>query len=131
MDKTSCKTMTVSLWNLMSVEWRIHDFSISNTFISNTRLKLAKNQAKAKKHLKAELLLFENYSPFSFKNNRRYSKKCTKNKYTCLKEVTWLMTITMRLKMKNGSRRSLSHPEEIWDINFNWGSWWCCKSPLS
>ena len=63
----------------------IHGFSISNTFISNTRLRLAKNQAKAKKHLKAELLLFENYSPFSFKNNRRYSKKCTKNKYTCLR----------------------------------------------
>ena len=31
-------------------------------FISNTRLKLAKNQAKAKQHPEAEVLLFENYS---------------------------------------------------------------------
>ena len=35
-------------------------FFISNTFISNARLKLAKNHAKAKQHLGAELLLFEN-----------------------------------------------------------------------
>ena len=37
----------------------MHVFYISNTFISNARLKLAKNQAKAKPHLEAELLLFE------------------------------------------------------------------------
>ena len=54
-------------------------FFISDTLISNARLKLTKNQAKAKQHLEAELLLFENYllssSTFSSKNNRRYSKK--------------------------------------------------------
>ena len=33
---------------------------ISKTFISTTKLKLAKNQAKAKQHPQAELLLFEN-----------------------------------------------------------------------
>ena len=53
-------------------------FSISNTFICNARLKLAKNHAKAKQQPEAEFLLFENHSPFSstlsFKNNRRYSK---------------------------------------------------------
>ena len=32
-------------------------FFISNTFISNARLKLAKNQAKAKQQAEAELLL--------------------------------------------------------------------------
>ena len=52
---------------------------ISNTFISNTRLKLAKNQANAKQNPEAELLLFENYShsssTLSSKNNRTYSKK--------------------------------------------------------
>ena len=37
-------------------------FFISNTFISNARLKLAKNQANAKQHPEAELLQFENYS---------------------------------------------------------------------
>ena len=57
-------------------------FFISNTFIRNARLKLAKNQAKAEQHPEAELLLFENYSLSSStlpsKHNRRYSKKCTK-----------------------------------------------------
>ena len=37
-------------------------FFISNTFINNARLKLAKNQAKAKQYPQVELLLFENYS---------------------------------------------------------------------
>ena len=35
---------------------------ISNTFISNFSLNLAKNQANAKEHVEPELLLFENYS---------------------------------------------------------------------
>ena len=37
-------------------------FDISSTFISNTRLKLVKNQTKAKQHSEVELLLLENYS---------------------------------------------------------------------
>ena len=57
----------------------IHAFFIRNTFISNVRLRLAKNQANAKQHPQAELLLFENYSYFSSmlssKNNKIYSKK--------------------------------------------------------
>ena len=54
-------------------------FFISITFTSNTRLKLAKNQANAKQYLEAELLLFENHSHSSSillsKNNSTYSKK--------------------------------------------------------
>ena len=34
---------------------RVHVFFISNTFVSNTRLKLAKNQANTKQHPEAEL----------------------------------------------------------------------------
>ena len=53
-------------------------FFISDTFKSNARLKLAKNQANAKQHPEAELLLFEIYShsssTLSSKNNRTYSK---------------------------------------------------------
>ena len=41
-------------------------FYLSNTFISNTRLKLAK-MAKPRKHLPSEFLLFENYSLSSSK----------------------------------------------------------------
>ena len=59
-------------------------------FISNIRLKLAENQAKAKQHSEAEILLFENYSlPSSTlppKNKRRYCKKSRKNKYVCLND---------------------------------------------
>ena len=69
----------------------VHAFFISNTFISNTRLKLAKNQAKAKQHPEAEFLLFENYSfsssTLSSKSNGRFSKKCTRNKCVCFNEV--------------------------------------------
>ena len=61
--------------------------TISNTFTSNARLKLAKNQALAKQHLEAELLLFENYllssSNIVSNNNNRYSKKYMKNNYVC------------------------------------------------
>ena len=48
-----------------------------NTFISNTRLKLAKNQTKAKQYPEAELFLFENYS-LLFKNSSKCFKKWTK-----------------------------------------------------
>ena len=59
-------------------------FFVSNTFISNTSLKLAKNQEKAKQHPKAELLLSENHllylSTFSSKNNRRFLLKIIINR---------------------------------------------------
>ena len=65
---------------------------MSNTFISNARLKLAKkNPANAKQHPEAELLLFENCSHFpstlSFKNNTTYSKNKQKNKRVCIHDV--------------------------------------------
>ena len=51
-------------------------FYIKNTFTSNVKLKLVKNQANAKQHPEAELLLFENYShsssTLSSKNNRTF-----------------------------------------------------------
>ena len=54
--------------------FKIYAFFISNTFLSNAMLKLAKNQASAKQHSEAELLLFEinSYSSFtlSSKNNK-------------------------------------------------------------
>ena len=63
----------------MAVCTVLHAFFISNTSISNARLKLPKNQAKAKQHPEAKLLLFESYSLLSFtllpKNNRSYSTK--------------------------------------------------------
>ena len=56
---------------------------------------MEKNRAKAKQHAEAELLLLGNYvissSYLSSKDNRRYSKKCAKNKYVYLNEDIWLM----------------------------------------
>ena len=56
----------------------IYAFFLSSPFISNTRLKLTKYQAKAKQHPKAEILLLENYSfSSSSKNSSVYFKKST------------------------------------------------------
>ena len=44
-------------------------------------------------------------STLSSKDNWRYSKKWSKNKYVYLNEVIWLMKLEMRLEMKNRSRR--------------------------
>ena len=60
---------------------------ISNAFISNSRLKLAKGLAKAKYDAYAELRLFENNSLSSStvfsKNIGRYSKNVQKNRRVC------------------------------------------------
>ena len=74
-DKTRSDKQVV----LYAYIW-IHAFLyLSNTFISNVRLKLAKNERNAKQHPEAELLLFENYShcssTLSSKSNRTNSKK--------------------------------------------------------
>ena len=54
-------------------------FLLSNAFIGNTRLKLAKNQTNAKQHHEAELLTSKNYwhfsSMLSSNNNMAYSEK--------------------------------------------------------
>ena len=84
-------------------------FSISNFSIGNNRLKLAKNQEKAKQHPEAELLLYENYSVSSSvllsETNIRYSKKCTKTSASCFNEIIWLIIMKLRLKMKNRSHK--------------------------
>ena len=78
---------------------------MSKTFIINVMLKFAKHKQKLSNTLEAEVLLFQNYSlsssTLSPKNNRAFSKKCMKNRYVCLNEVIYSMTMKMRLKMKN------------------------------
>ena len=89
-------------------------FFISNTFISNAWLKLAKNQAKAKQHPEVELLIFENYllsSPrLPSQNNWRYPKKCIKTKFVCFNEVIWLMTMKMGLKKNRSHKYDINRP---------------------
>ena len=99
---------------------KIHPLFIRNTFVSNTRLKLAKknNWAKAKQNAEAELLLLKYYvvssSTLSSKDNRRYSKKCAKNIYVFLNEDIWLIAKKMRLKMKNRSSRYDKNRPRCW-----------------
>ena len=66
---------------------KLHAFFINNTFKSNTRLKLATNQASSKQHRETKLLLLENYSHSSStltsESNRTYSKKQAKEQ-VCL-----------------------------------------------
>ena len=75
--KSRCQKNTRKVLSRKPMEYTI--FFISNTFISNARLNLAKNQANAKQHPEAELLLFENYShsssTLSSNNDRIYSEK--------------------------------------------------------
>ena len=63
-------------------------FSSTRFFISNTRLKLAKTQAKTNQNPKTELLPFENHSISSSmlpsKTNFIYSKKCAKTSVSVL-----------------------------------------------
>ena len=84
-------------------------FYISNTFKSNARLQLAKNQANAEQHPEAELLLFENFSHSSSvlfsKSNMAYSKNKQKNKCVCIHEIMRLIIMKLKMKMKNRSHR--------------------------
>ena len=83
-------------------------FCTSNTFISNTRLKLAKNWAKAKQHPETKLLLFENYllssSTLLSKSNRVYSEKRAKRQ-VCLFVYfnEGIRLIIMKVKKKSTS----------------------------
>ena len=59
------------------------------SFISNVKLKLAKNHAKAKQQPEAEPLPIENYSLYSSTLSSKNNSRCTKSKYVCLNEVIW------------------------------------------
>ena len=84
-------------------------FFYKEHFYKQHLAEIGKKISKTKQHPEAELSLFENFSLSSYtlssKNNRRYSKKFTKDKCICRNEVIWLMTIKMRLKMKKRSHR--------------------------
>ena len=66
----------------MSFQKKKKFFLIRDAFISNAnaRVKLAKNQANAKQHPKAELSLFGNYShsssTLSYKNKQKSKSVC-------------------------------------------------------
>ena len=76
--------------------------------MSNAKLKLAKNEANAKQHPEAKLLLFENYShsssTLSSRNNRTYFRTYQqKNKCAHIHEITRLIIMRMGIKMRKRS----------------------------
>ena len=81
---------------------------MSNTFVTKARLKLAKNQANAKQHSEAGLLLFDENCSNSWctllsKNNRAYSKKQAK-KQVCL--YSWDYTINHNKNKDENEKKS-------------------------
>ena len=92
-------------------------FFISNTFISNARMKLAKNQANAKRH--PEVLPFEvlNFCHLKIMHHSSSTtllskiighilvKNKQKNKCVCFNEIIRLIIMKMEMKMKNTSHR--------------------------
>ena len=83
-------------------------FYIGNTFISNTQLKLVKNQADAKWHSQAELWLFEIYSHYSGYHPKiieHVLKSNQNNMCVSIHEIMRLIKMTTKMKKKNRSYR--------------------------
>ena len=74
--KDSLKPLSESITAILKI---LHGFFVNNTFISITRLTLAKNQANAKQNPEAELLIFENYSLSSYTLSSRIKRRYSKN----------------------------------------------------
>ena len=88
----------------------IHAFFYKQQFYKQRVLEIqakiqAKNQAKAKQYSECELLACFLSSTISSKNDKRYSKKGSKNKYVCWNDDIWLMTIKIKLRIKINSHR--------------------------
>ena len=87
----------------------LHAFFISNTFISNARLELAKNRANAKQHPGAEPLLFKNihifHPPYHTKIIGCILKSKQKKKCVSIHEIKRLNMMKMEVRMKNKSHR--------------------------
>ena len=70
---------------------------------------MVKNQANAKQHSEAKLLLFESYSHsssmLSSKNDRTYFENQAKEQVVCSHEIVRLIVMKMKMKMKNKLQR--------------------------
>ena len=99
-----CKSSTTLGWGS-----GIRAFLISSIFISNARLKLAKNQANAKQHLRLNFyylkiihILHPCYHPKIIEHILKIKQK---SKCVCFHEIMRLIIMKMEMKMKNGSHR--------------------------
>ena len=81
-------------------------FFIGNTFISNARLKLAKNQANAKQHPEAELLIIENYAHSSYTSSSKNYGTYSKSKITSVCLYSWDYVINHNENEDQNEKRS-------------------------
>ena len=88
-------------------------------FSKQCQTETGKKLRKTKQHLEAEHSLFKNYllssSTISSKDNRRYSKKCGKEKCVCRDDVIWL--ITKKRKWKWKMKWKMKNRSQIYDIH--------------
>ena len=84
-------------------------YFVSNTFISNARLKLAENWVKAKTRPEAELLLFENYSLSSSTYHQKMIEGILKNVQKTSASV--LMTLYDHWQWKWGWELKVDHKD--------------------
>ena len=115
---------------------KLHAFLISITFISNGRLKLAKNQANAKQYPEAELLLFENLHILHPRYHPKIIGHILKNKkkyqFVFLDEIIWVIIMKMKMKMKNRSHiYNINSPRSRHIVNKRSVSVWLCLNVLS
>ena len=79
---------------------------------------MLKNQAKAKPHSEADLLLFGSHSfsssSLSSKNDKTYSKKCAKNKCGCFNKIIWSIIMKMKIRRKNRSHKYYINRPRPW-----------------
>ena len=88
----------------------VHTFFISNTFIRNDRLKLAKNQVNAKQQSNTLRLNFCYFNIIHIVYSRYHPKiiglvlkNNQKNKCIYINEIIRLIVIKMKMKIKNRS----------------------------
>ena len=84
----------------------LHAFFYKQHFYKQSQTEIGKKLSKSLRLNLRYLKIIPFFSTtLSPKNSRKCCKKYTKSKYVCLNEVIWLMSMKMRLKMKNRSLR--------------------------
>ena len=116
----------------------VRTFFISNTFLSNTKLKLEKNQANTKQHFETMSwgwtftnihILHSFYHPKIIGDIVKTKKK---KKCVCIHQILWLIIEKMMMKMKNRSHKhNINSPRSRYIVNIRNVSVWLCLYVLT
>ena len=110
----------------------IYKFQYSNC-ISKSRLRLAKNKPNAKQQSEAEFVKIWKNCSHSFstlwsKNDMTYSEKQTKRKLVFTHEITWLIIMKLKMKVKDRSHKlDMNRPRSRHGHKYSKyvSVWWC------